>query len=237
MGHLRFLLYARAVIRRQATRLRSLGKRKVFCIGRNKTGTTSLAEALRRLGIAVGEQRPTERLIRDWAVRDFRRLVRFCRTAQAFQDIPFSLPYTFQVLDAAFPGSKFILTVRDDAEQWYRSLTQYHARAFGDGRVPTIDDLKRADYCYPGWAYEVFRAVYPTLENDPYEHDTLVAHYDRHNQTVVDYFQHRRDDLLVLNVAKPGAYRRLCEFLGKPSAQEDFPWKNKTSDQLVRAHM
>ncbi len=93
--------------------LSSLGKQKIFCIGRNKTGTTSLHAALIEMGIVVGRQRHAELMIGDWSKRDFRRLISFCRTAQAFQDIPFSLPYTFQALDMAFPRSKFILTVRE----------------------------------------------------------------------------------------------------------------------------
>ena len=76
-----------------------MGEIQIFCIGRNKTGTTSLAEALTELGIIVGEQNLAEHLIHDWARRDFRRLFLYCRTAQAFQDIPFSLPFTFQALD------------------------------------------------------------------------------------------------------------------------------------------
>lgn len=85
---------------------------KVFCVGRNKTGTTSIAKALRALGFKVGDQARAETLIEDWARRDFRKIVRYCRTADAFQDVPFSWPHTFEALDQAFPQSKFILTVR-----------------------------------------------------------------------------------------------------------------------------
>ena len=91
-------------------------KNKVFVIGSNKTGTTSLGAALNNLGYQLGNQLEAEMLIDDWAKRDFRRIIKYCRTADAFQDIPFSLNFTFQAVDAAFPGSKFILSVRDDAE-------------------------------------------------------------------------------------------------------------------------
>lgn len=108
------------------SRLRSLlGSRnpKVFCVGRNKTGTTSLRAALTILGYRIGRQRDAEALIEDWGRRDFRRLVAYCHTADAFQDVPFSHDYTFQAVDAAFPGSKFILTVRDSPEQKRRRST------------------------------------------------------------------------------------------------------------------
>lgn len=46
-------------------------KPKVFVIGCNKTGTTSVAEALRLLGWDVAKQRPAELLLEDWGRREF----------------------------------------------------------------------------------------------------------------------------------------------------------------------
>ena len=209
---------------------RVLGKPKVFCIGKNKTGTTSLARALTELGIIVGEQNLAERLIHDWARRDFRRLFLYCRTAQAFQDVPFSLPFTFQTLDQHFPGSKFILTVRDTPEQWFQSLVKFHTVIFGDGRSITLDDLRASNYVYPGWAYEANRLISNTPENDPYNQELLIASYHAHNAAVLEYFRHRPRDLLVLNVAQPDAYRSLCDFLGKPYPNREIPWENKTDN-------
>ena len=82
---------------------------KVFVIGRNKTGTTSVAAALQSLGYRLGSQPQAELLMEDWARRDFRSIIRFCRGADAFQDIPFSLPRTYAAMDRAFPGSRFVL--------------------------------------------------------------------------------------------------------------------------------
>ena len=204
------------------------GKQKIFCIGRNKTGTTSLAKALGNLGIIVAKQRPAELLIHDWSRRDFRRILRFCHTAQAFQDIPFSLPYTFQSLDMRFPGSKFILTIRDKPDQWYHSLISFHSKLFGRGKVPDYDDLKKATYVYPGWMFEANRAIYQTPDNDLYNREILINHYNFHNQSVMEYFRHRPNDLLVINLAEKGAYAKFCKFIGKLCTKEEFPWENRT---------
>ena len=212
------------------------GKPKIFCIGHNKTGTTSIAEALRELGITVAAQRPGELLIHNWAKRDFRRLFRFCHTAQAFQDVPFSLPYTFQALDIRFPGSKFILTIRDSPEQWYSSLIHFHTRLFGGGTVPDCNCLKRATYCYTGWMFEANRAIFPTPNDDLYNKEILINHYNFHNQSVMEYFRHRTSDLLVINLAEKGSYAKFCEFICEPCAREEFPWKNRTGDIAVRHH-
>ena len=44
--------------------------KKIFVIGSNKTGTTSLGAALKNLGFRLGNQLEAEMLIDDWAHRD-----------------------------------------------------------------------------------------------------------------------------------------------------------------------
>ncbi|MBV8658420.1 MAG: hypothetical protein JO142_11400, partial [Burkholderiales bacterium] len=77
--------------------------RKVFCIGHNKTGTTSIDVALRSAGYRAGTQIEGERLIDDWAHGRFERIIDLCCQGDAFQDIPFSLKHTYRVLDETFP--------------------------------------------------------------------------------------------------------------------------------------
>lgn len=213
--------------------IRSWGKQKIFCVGLNKTGTVSLTSALEELGVMVAPQKPAEQTIRDWARRDFRRLIRFCRYFQAFQDVPFSCSFTYQALDLAFPGSKFILTVRQSSEIWRRSLTRYHSKLFAGGAVPQVADLKAAQYCYPGFILDFYRAVFPMDGPTLYAPEMLRAYYESHNASVIEYFRHRPADLLVLDVSKERAFSDLCRFLGKPVLDKPFPWANKTDDLVV----
>lgn len=209
--------------------IQCIGKPKVFCVGRNKTGTTSLKKVMSELGYVVGDQRTAEKMIKQWGQRDFKRLLKYCRTAQFFQDIPFSLPFTFQAVDMHFPGSKFILTVRDE-EAWYESMRKFHLseRVHGD-KALSLELLKDAEYCYKGFAYDTKVLVYDLPEDDPYHRETLLDHYRYHNKMVKDYFRNRPGDLLILDVSEPDAYQKLCEFLGKPySSSNIFPWENKT---------
>lgn len=69
------------------------------------------------MGYKLARQSKTEMFLDDWAERKFDRIVKYCKTADAFQDVPFSLDYTYQVLGYAFLGSKLILTVRNSAEE------------------------------------------------------------------------------------------------------------------------
>lgn len=213
-----------------ANRVRVMGKPKIFCIGRNKTGTTSLAKAFTDLGYVVGDQASAERLAdQHYFDGRFGPIMDYCKRAQVFQDVPFSWPMTYAQLDKAFPGSKFILTVRNDPEQWYQSITRYHGKLFGlNGRVPpTADDLRRANYVRTGYMYNILR-IHGTTDEDPYNRDIMIAHYERYNREVMAYFADRPQDLLVLNIAEPGAYERFAGFLGETSPYQDFPWENRT---------
>ena len=208
---------------------RPLDGRKVFCVGRNKTGTTSLQKAFQDLGFAVGDQREAEILYdKYYFKREFKPIVDYCRSAQVFQDVPFSCPHLFVALDQAFPGSKFILTERDEAGQWYASLTRFHAKLWGtDGAPPTADQLRAAPYIRRGWASNLLK-LYGTTDADPYHRDTLIAHYERHNAAVREYFRYRPQDLLEINVSAPDSYRAFVDFLGVRSPFDSFPWENRT---------
>ena len=211
------------------TTVKAFGKPKIFCIGLNKTGTTSLKTEMFLQGFTVGNQRQAELLFDDWVKRYFKRIIRYCRTAEFFQDAPFSYPYTFIAMDQAFPGSKFILTVRDNAEEWYSSLVRFHGKLWGNGNMPpTAENLKKAAYIEKGRPYRNHFLIHNVPENDPYKKHVILSYYHNHTNMVLDYFRHRPDDLLVINLKKPEDYYRFCKFIGSKSERNGFPWENKT---------
>ena len=187
---------------------------KVFVIGRNKTGTTSLGQLLSALGYRLGPQSRGVGMLPDWARRDFAPLVAFCRTADAFQDIPFSLDWTYVALDQAFPGAKFILTVRDSPQDWFDSLVRFHTALIGKGRVPTADDLRAHPTREPGALWTAHQLIFGVDETTLYDRATYLEHYRSHIRNVRAYFRHRPDALLVVNPGGPDALRRVCRFLG-----------------------
>lgn len=205
-------------------------KKKIFCIGRNKTGTTSIEAAFKAMDLRIGDFAAGEMLMEDWAKRDFRRLIKYCRTATAFRDVPFSLPYTYQAMDAAFPGSKFILTVRDSSEQWYNSVIRYHTKIVGKNRRPTADDLREYGYRFKGFVWRQQQLVYGADETTLYDRDLYIRHYEQYNRDVLEYFRFRPDDLLVLNVSEPTALDRLCKFLEISPKGLQMPHLNRSGD-------
>jgi len=202
-------------------------EKKIFVIGRNKTGTTSLGHALSAIGFKVGKQSKAEALMQDWRQRRFKNIVKYCRSAEAFQDVPFSLDYTYQVMDYEFPESKFILTVRDSAQDWYNSLTKFHTKIIGKGRLPTADDLKEFSYRETGWLWRNQQANYGIDESTLYNEEIYIRHYEMHNKRVKNYFKYRENDLLVINLAAPNSMKILCDFLDVPEYKGDMPHLNK----------
>lgn len=214
--------------------IRVKNKTKFFCIGRNKTGTTSLRRAFWDLGLIVGNQRKAEFLLDDYIAGNFEPIIQYCRSAQVFQDVPFSLPETYKYLDKAYPNSKFILSIRDTPEQWYESVTRFAAKIYGSGKLPTTEDLKNAAYVEKGWAWKIRKAVHKDIpENDPYHKPTLIQHYINYNKDVMGYFE-ERDCLLVLNLSEQDAYSRFCDFVGVEPQGDTFPHENKTSTVKIK---
>jgi hypothetical protein len=202
--------------------------RKVFCIGSNKTGTTSMGAALESLGFRLGNQWEAELLIDNWAQGDFDTIIDYCNTADAFQDVPFSLPSTYAELDRAFPDAKFILTVRNSADEWFDSLTRFHTKLIGKGRLPTADDLREFDYHGPGWLWHAHVLIHGVDESTLYHREHYTRLYESHCRNVAQYFAKRPADLLVLNLRDSQAMHSLCTFLGLQHNNRPMPHLNRS---------
>lgn len=199
---------------------------KIFCIGFNKTGTTSLYHALLREGLKVGDQPTAERLLASYVDGNFDPIVEYCKTARAFQDVPFSMPNTYRHLCHAFPDAKFILSVRDSGDQWYESQLRFAAKRLG--RTPTLKDLKEAEYCWKGWSYQYHQAVFGN--GVEFEDKQAKIHtYEQHIADVQNFFRDKPGQLLVLNVGEEGSFSKFCQYLGIRSKHTAFPWAKRTA--------
>lgn len=201
--------------------------RKVFVIGFNKTGSTSTKKALEDLGYTFGHQRSAVLLLDDLSQGDVTSLIRYCRSAQAFKDLPFSCPGIYKILDKEFPESKYILTIRDSPEQWFTSLVSFHSKILKTPGVPSHVDLATSNKGpYQGFMLKAVDFMFPGLPL--YCKDGYMNVYDKHNKDVISYFRYRKQDLLVLNVSSATAYKEFCAFLGHQPLYDRFPWENKT---------
>ena len=98
---------------------------KVFCVGFQKTGTSSLRDALRLLGYKVAGVYGRGQDLASLQASYVEDGLRLAHEHDAVQDMPW--PLIFRELDSAFPASKFILLERE-AESWFGSIAGH----FGD---------------------------------------------------------------------------------------------------------
>lgn len=157
--------------------------------------------------------------------REFGPIIRYCCTVEAFQDVPFSWPFTYVVLDQAFPESKFVLSVRDP-DDWYRSYIRHQKQVVGTDKIPTAEELKNHPYVWEGWLYDI-KVWTGRPEEKFYDEYFLKNRFTRYNKNVKNYFQFK-ENLLTINVANNESYHRLCAFLGEDPVYEKMPWENRT---------
>jgi hypothetical protein len=176
---------------------------KIFGIGLNKTGTSSLHRALELLGYRsfhFGNTDTYDQILR--AIDEREPLLSYLDPEpDAISDV-ITVTYYFYLADAQYPGSKFILTLRD-IEEWVDSRRRH---------VERNQRLKESGEYFGGF-----------LTVDP---DTWVLEYRRHEAVVREYFASRPGDLLCFRPAD-GDWEPLCEFLGRAVPEVPFPWENR----------
>ena len=185
-----------------------MGRIKVFGIGLNKTGTTSLGVALQQLGYRHSSF--SLPLLEQVACGELDGVLAHCRQFDSFEDWPYPLIYA--ELDRAFPGSQFILTRRRSSEQWYASLADHALRiGFREGcRSRSL----------------AYGLAYPQL--DP---QRCRERYEQHLSAVREHFRGREQQLLEVCWDEEASWQRLCAFLGQPVPTMAFPHANRGGDQ------
>jgi hypothetical protein len=188
-------------------------KQKVFCVGFQKTGTTSLRDALGQMGYKVASVYAGDLPIDEMRARFVAMGLELAKNYDAVQDMPW--PLIYRELDDAFPGSKFILTERDP-DRWYKSITSH----FGPG-ISARQQLTYGDeYGTPVGNEARYREVYLA-----------------HNAAVKDYFAGRPDDLLVMDLEKGHGWNELVRFLGLKNAPSGpFVHTNSAADRQTFAY-
>ncbi len=181
---------------------------KVFGIGAQRTGTRSLASALAELGFATAHWKEHHEGVLEAIERsDFRHPI--FERYRAFTDLP--VPAVFAQLDAAHPGSRFILTTRAE-DVWLASVRAHLTGP--DGKLRELGPSERVFYRTTRFDEAHFR-------------QRLRAHH----RDVLEHFEGRPDALLVLDLtANRGEenWRAICEFLGEPVPDTAFPHDNRT---------
>lgn len=190
---------------------------RLFGIGLSRTGTSSLHEALGLLGIRSGHYRPDDGVAAYLQGGASFRLAEWL-DYEAVCDVPVCALYP--ELDAACPGSRFILTTRP-LESWLASCRRHWARqeVFHTlHRPPAKSDL------WSQWQALSRQRVYGRQD---FDEAAFAAVFSAHHEAVLRYFAGRGQDLLVLDLSQPLEWEALCAFLGKAIPPTPFPWANR----------
>lgn len=180
---------------------------KIFEIGYGRTGTGSITAAVRALGYRV----------LHWGARYHREMISELLAGRLYSCIDkydyvsdFVAPL-FRELDDAYPGSKFILSIRDEAK-WWQSLCEHVQRKNLQPRMNFITFYRMQKFgCF----------------DVPQNPQRVLRAYREHAKYVQEYFRDRPDDLLVLNVSAGDGWNKLCPFLGKPVPNRPFPHRHR----------
>ena len=198
---------------------------KVFLIGRNKTGTTSMRILMRKLGYKDGDQRIAEWLQNPFLKGNYKPLFRYINSAEFFQDYPFSYPPTYRILSKKYPTAKFILTERDSSKIWFDSLKRFHSKGFNFSGNVTWNDIKNVSYVKKGWMYKNWEYLGFTNSRHPYDEELYRKHYECYNNDVKEFFGNSKN-FIAINLNKSIDVVRLSEFLNVPIS--NFPHLNKS---------
>jgi len=171
---------------------------KIFEIGLNKTGTSSLNSALNGLGIKSLHDRFEVRKHLNYEKENDLKPLSSLKEFQGFSDSPFHILY--KELYNLYPKSKFILTIRD-LKSWLKSREKQ-----------VIRNQNNPDY----------KGVWLKINKEAW-----IIEWKNHTKEVIEFFKDHPKDLLIINICKGEGWEKLCPFLNLPIPNSDFPYKNK----------
>jgi hypothetical protein len=185
---------------------------KIFVIGSNKTGTTSLTKSLSTLGFNVCPEYCYQRdskILKNFQDGLYEELFDLVDKFDAFEDRPWNHTDFYKILDNKFSNSKFILTIRD-TDSWINSVKRW------GNRIGEINP-------------EFYKIVSQTCYGvDSYlsEESVVIAKYNERNFEIINYFKNR-GNLLIIDVEKGDGWQKICQFLECEVPNVPFPYLNK----------
>jgi hypothetical protein len=181
---------------------------RIFGIGMHKTATTSLHESLQILGYDSEHWKSAHWAKAIWTEMKAEGRSSTLERHYALCDLPITILY--KELDKAYPGSKFILTIRDE-NKWIESVRRHWDY--------DLNQFRRVWDADP-FSHFIHKQIYGQKNFDA---EIFLARYRRHNAEVIEYFKSRPDDLLVFN---SNNWPKLCQFLKRPIPDVPYPLRN-----------
>ncbi|MCF2906665.1 sulfotransferase family protein [Octadecabacter sp. CECT 8868] len=185
---------------------------KIFGIGLNKTGTSTLKACCAQLGYSHVSCRRD--LLIEYRKGNLAPMFEVADKYDCFDDWPWPLAYKELWARYADEGAVFVLTHRISAEKWLSSLKKHSLMTHP------------VEHCR-GMAYG---------HDYPFGHEAEhIDFYNRHTREVRAFFESQgaSDRLLELCWENGDGWDELCGFLGQPVPDAPFPHTNKSATRKV----
>lgn len=161
---------------------------KIFIIGLPRTATTSVCKAFVDLGFKTAHTAYIQKAFTQ---------------AQVIADTPVFCD--FKILDSFYPDSKFINLIRP-LSVWVPSIRQLLQRM--------LHNLQRDDGGFNPYLRRCYHEIFSPLTLENINDDQfLINCFERHQQSIKQYFKNRKQDLLTIDVNQPASYQRLLDFV------------------------
>ncbi len=181
---------------------------KIFNIGLNRAGSTSLTEAMRILGYRAAHYKHQGKRLVEIVVGNIGMGQRPFLGLEGDYDVysDFAGRHFIPLLDQCYPNSKFIVTKRD-LESWLDSRER-----------KVLKNLSDPDYKY---AWKKIDRTQWRLE------------WQMFFREIDQYFHGRESDLLVIDIPSGEGWEKLCPFLGVAIPAVSFPWHNRLATPSI----
>ncbi|WP_434035429.1 sulfotransferase [Formosa sp. 4Alg 33] len=176
-------------------------KHKICIISLHKTGTTSVALLLQKLGYLVTG--PDTNLYYDLLNDNFKNIDKYIESYDAFQDDPWY--DIFEYIDNLGLNVKFVYLKREE-KSWLLSVQNFYQSNQYNNRV---------------------RKHFYGHENTLEYPEIYLQKYRNHEERVMEYF-HGKTNFITVDIKKDEDAIRLQNFLELPIVFQKFPWVNKT---------
>lgn len=221
---------------------------KIFCVGNNKTGTTSLEVFLKKLGYNVAPQMPAMKIYVSHLSKKLNlwtHLSSFIDEHDAFQDFPFADMNILDDLITKYPDALFIYSIRDP-RAWYNSMVKFHAKVFKfsifqDGKYWAPCDKeqmikalrKKTNRAYELSIGEIHMIRFGlATENELFDREIYMRHHVDHEKNALKLL--RGKNHLMIDVTKDTRIEmKICDFLGvEQPLRHKFPCVNISNSHI-----
>ena len=211
---------------------------RVFCLGLNKTSTTSISDDLENLGFNTFPN--TDSLFNGYLALLFNdnigTFIDFVENTKFtfFNDVPISTTVIGKKLIRYTPNSKFILSVRNNPELWVKSVKKFFHEYIEDNKLNPYK-VNIDSYSFYGDSnfniYGYLSGLFESWDLDRFEgslDEKLYKFYLNHNREIRKELIKHNCEWIEIDASKQGELKRLTDFLGVYNTKENFVHINKS---------